>query len=168
MNKRAIVIILSFLFLIASTNVIDAQKSYNVRKFSIYVPSGWKLMDHDVHLLEISSTKTMFMLYFYVISNDEIETRWRKLLTSLSKGLEFENELCDKGEYDLVSGFHLIYGYCNAKLKDGGANVKLITSQLVNDKDYTIILYGFCRQNEFPSCKNELRFILDNIKYKED
>lgn len=168
MNGRTTVKILSLILLIVSANLILAQKSYNIRKFSVYLPSGWNLTDHDVHLLEISSTKKMFMLYFYVIDNEEVETRWRKLLTSLSKGLEFEDEPCDKGEYDLESGFHLIYGYCNARLKDGGANVKLITSQLVNDSDYTIIIYGFCRQNEFSSCKNELRFILDNIKYKED
>lgn len=168
MNSRTAIRILFFIFLIVSANMINAQKSYNVRKFSIYVPSGWKLMDHDVHLLEISSTKTMFMLYFYVISNDEIETRWRGILNSLSKGLEFEDETCDKGEYDLESGFHLIYGYCNARLKDGGENVKLITSQLVNDRDYAIIMFGFCRQNEFNACKNELMFILDNIKYKEE
>ena len=168
MNGQTAVRILSIILLIISANLIDAQKSYNIRKFSVYVPAGWKLMDHDVHLLEISSTKTMFMLYFYVIDNDEIETRWRKLLTSLSKSLEFEDEQCDKGEYDLESGFHLTYGYCNVKLKDGGARVKLITSQLVNDRDYAIIMYGFCTQNEFQACKNELRFILDNVKYKEE
>lgn len=168
MNSRTSVRILSIILLIISANLIDAQNHYNIRKFRVYVPPGWKMEDHDVNYLAISSTKTMFLLYFNVIDNDDIETKWSSILNSLGRRLDFGEEITDKGGYDLENGLHVIYGFCDVTIKDGGEKVKFISSQIVNDKDYTILIYGFCDLEKFGYYRNSLRHIYENIRYKED
>jgi hypothetical protein len=154
--------------MLSSATSLQAQKRYNVRKFSFYVPPGWKMTDHDVNMLYLSSTQTTFLLFIYTIAEGDAETKWERILKSLNKSLKFENELSGEGSYNIDNGLHVSYKFGDVVMRDNNQKFKFIWTQIDNDEDYTIIMYGFCDSKNFGYYRPQLYTIWDNISYKEE
>lgn len=166
MNRKIFIPVISLAALIFSFNSVVAQKTYNVKKFSFFAPYGWKLYDHDVDYLVITSKEEAFTLAFYIVENGQEEAKWEALINSLSKSYNFNEELSDNGVIELDCNLNLTYKFADIFSKGSNQKNKFIWGQAVRDEDYTILIFGICLYDKYNFYKDDIWKIFEQIDYK--
>lgn len=166
MKRRLFFPIILFVAILSYTTSTEAQNSYNVKKFSFFAPDGWKLYDHDVDYLIITSKEDAFTITFYIVENGQEDGKWEAIMRSLSKSYDFSDELTDHGGVELDCNLNLTYKFADISGRSDNTKYKFIWAQAVRDDDYTIIIFGICLYDKYNYYREDLWKIFEQIDYK--
>lgn len=166
MNRKIFIPIITLAAFLISFTSVNAQNIYNVKKFSFFAPYGWKLYDHDVDYLVITSKEEAFTLAFYIVENGKEETKLEALIQSLSKSYNFSEEITDHGGIELDCNLNLTYKFADIFSKSDNTKNKFILAQAVRDEDYTILIFGICLIDKYNYYRDDLWKIFEQIDYK--